>query len=346
MFPAAAYGALVADGTTNCYSAIAAAITAAAVNGGTVLIPEGTVSIGDNTLTLPANVSLRGGGRAVSIIKSTSATGKDVISLSAGRNAIENLGILGQSGGGYGVTLASGIGRVRMSDVAITSTGGGGIKFTQSNFLVTLIAVETNSVTGNGFDWIGAGTHNSFSLVECYANSSTGNGYQVYNARAVNMVGCAGDNNASYGFQFATARVNLVGCTAENNTTGGYHVVGSGFVRFDGCSTNGQLLPFNINGAAATYLNECETTNTPSGNSVQVSASGTSTRNRMIGGTYDRNILINASGFLLRDGSGAGTPEGAVQGSVGSTWRRTDGGAATSFYVKESGTGNTGWVAK
>jgi hypothetical protein len=46
------------------------------------------------------------------------------------------------------------------------------------------------------------------------------------------------------------------------------------------------------------------------------------------------------------DGVGAGTPEGAVTAGIGSTWRRTDGGAGTSFYVKESGTGNTGWVGK
>lgn len=47
-----------------------------------------------------------------------------------------------------------------------------------------------------------------------------------------------------------------------------------------------------------------------------------------------------------KDLFGTGTPEGAIAAAVGSTFRRTDGGAATSFYVKESGTGNTGWVAK
>lgn len=46
------------------------------------------------------------------------------------------------------------------------------------------------------------------------------------------------------------------------------------------------------------------------------------------------------------DAAGSGTPEGAVVAGIGSTFRRTDGGAGTSFYVKESGTGNTGWVAK
>jgi hypothetical protein len=38
-----------------------------------------------------------------------------------------------------------------------------------------------------------------------------------------------------------------------------------------------------------------------------------------------------------------GTPEGQITGPVGSTARRTDGGQRTTFYIKESGTGNTGW---
>lgn len=43
---------------------------------------------------------------------------------------------------------------------------------------------------------------------------------------------------------------------------------------------------------------------------------------------------------------GAGTPEGAVDGQIGSLFLRTDGGAGTSLYVKESGSSNTGWVGK
>lgn len=46
------------------------------------------------------------------------------------------------------------------------------------------------------------------------------------------------------------------------------------------------------------------------------------------------------------DAFGSGSPEGVVTAGIGSTYRRTNGGAGTSFYVKESGTGNTGWVAK
>lgn len=43
---------------------------------------------------------------------------------------------------------------------------------------------------------------------------------------------------------------------------------------------------------------------------------------------------------------GYGSPEGAVAAPVGSLYTRTDGGADTTLYIKESGTSNTGWVAK
>jgi hypothetical protein len=44
--------------------------------------------------------------------------------------------------------------------------------------------------------------------------------------------------------------------------------------------------------------------------------------------------------------SGVGSPEGVIQANPGSLYLRTDGGAGTSFYVKESGTEKTGWIAK
>ena len=44
---------------------------------------------------------------------------------------------------------------------------------------------------------------------------------------------------------------------------------------------------------------------------------------------------------------GTGSPEGVVTALVGSLYIRTDGGAATTLYVKESSpTPSTGWVAK
>ena len=61
-------------------------------------------------------------------------------------------------------------------------------------------------------------------------------------------------------------------------------------------------------------------------------------------------VLADDSGFAavqtLYDRFGSGTPEGVVTAPVGATYHRTDGGAGTSLYVKESGAGNTGWVSK
>jgi hypothetical protein len=45
--------------------------------------------------------------------------------------------------------------------------------------------------------------------------------------------------------------------------------------------------------------------------------------------------------------AGSGSPQGVVAAPVGSLYTRTDGGASTTLYVKESGgSSDTGWVAK
>ena len=62
---------------------------------------------------------------------------------------------------------------------------------------------------------------------------------------------------------------------------------------------------------------------------------------------FDANgLYASIGGVARRIRWGTATPEAAVTASVGELFIRTDGGAATSFYVKESGTGNTGWVGK
>ena len=57
----------------------------------------------------------------------------------------------------------------------------------------------------------------------------------------------------------------------------------------------------------------------------------------------DSGLLFNGEARIV---SGAGSPEANVTAVVGSLFLRTDGGAGTTLYVKQSGTGNTGWVAK
>ena len=57
--------------------------------------------------------------------------------------------------------------------------------------------------------------------------------------------------------------------------------------------------------------------------------------------------LANNEGEGAQIICGSGSPEGLVTAPVGSIFlRKSDGGAGSTFYVKESGAGNTGWVAK
>lgn len=66
-------------------------------------------------------------------------------------------------------------------------------------------------------------------------------------------------------------------------------------------------------------------------------------------GTYLR--VAHTTGILkiqenCRILTGSGSPESAVTGNVCDLYLRTNGGAATTLYVKESGSGNTGWIGK
>lgn len=69
-----------------------------------------------------------------------------------------------------------------------------------------------------------------------------------------------------------------------------------------------------------------------SGATATISGNITSTTGKLLLGTIQ----------ILR---GTATPESAVTAPVGSIFLRTDGAADTTLYVKETGTGNTGWVA-
>jgi hypothetical protein len=66
----------------------------------------------------------------------------------------------------------------------------------------------------------------------------------------------------------------------------------------------------------------------------------TSATSGLTSGTW----LVNDG--IVQDWAGYGSPEAVVTAPVGSTYRRLDGGAGTCSYIKESGAGSAGWVAK
>jgi hypothetical protein len=77
-------------------------------------------------------------------------------------------------------------------------------------------------------------------------------------------------------------------------------------------------------------------TDAATGNTIWVKETGDNTNTGWVN-------YANSPGTVFFRGSG--TPEGAVTAPVGSVYQRSNGGAGTSIYVKETGAGNTGWVA-
>lgn len=71
-------------------------------------------------------------------------------------------------------------------------------------------------------------------------------------------------------------------------------------------------------------------------NQIKPEAAGTGTASAA-------EYWTTAGGVRLMAGSG--TPEGVKDAPVGTLYQRTDGAEGTVLYAKESGTGNTGWVA-
>jgi hypothetical protein len=138
--------------------------------------------------------------------------------------------------------------------------------------------------------------------------------------------------------------------TLNCGTIGCFNVISTGLGRFASGS--------NIGWTSSTQLNNSST----DGILRVTNNAGTDFTRMQFGGTTSsfpalkrstttlQFVLADDSGFAasqdLYNRFGSGTPEGSITAPVGAIYHRTDGGANTSLYVKESGAGNTGWVAK
>lgn len=93
-------------------------------------------------------------------------------------------------------------------------------------------------------------------------------------------------------------------------------------------------------GANVNVRSLCETTS-GSGNQLLLNAISIDTAKA----TSTPFAVLTTSAIRVEHAAN-GSPEGSIISGVGGLWRRTDGGAGTTLYVKESGTSNTGWVGK
>jgi hypothetical protein len=171
----------------------------------------------------------------------------------------------------------------------------------------TLVISNNLTISGGSYAGRSAGGHGSF-LDTNYCYNVIAGGFNVN--RYVNVIKTDATNTEDH----AITLLGYAGISWANNILDGTKV--------EGMYANGVL-------NTGTY-------------GQALSVSGIASTSQISVGT--------ANGFFNNQGSlwvaSIGTPEGVLAAPIGSLYSRQDGGAGTTLYVKESGAGNTGWVAK
>lgn len=225
------------------------------------------------------------------------------------------------------------------------------------------VGTQGDSASTTNFGFLLAGSDNQASNIIAWVTKGTGikvtgakwtitnaiahhcqqDGFEITNNRN-QLVGCIGYNNARDGFRVSANNVSLIGfqsfddndsftVTGRPQDTGinltqsnpsGHHIMGNTF----GSSLT-SVSGAGITGGTNNYIDVLHTGDNQDG------SAGTKLH------TWVKNSRTQNPPW-----SGSGSPESVVTASVGQLWVRTDGGAGTTLYVKESGTGNTGWMAK
>lgn len=199
------------------------------------------------------------------------------------------------------------------------------------------------------------------------SQSNGGDGIKL-ECRSSNFSAIYTENNTGNGL-FLTAAANGNKCHIVNGgitDSGAGNVIfhedveqersGFQFLEMSGTATGG----WKVNTGAGTYLGSTTFRHT-SNSEFTLNAEGSGTdftlnlRNAAATKRYNMDVegdVRAEHGFKLTASSdvkiihGTGNPEGNYIAAVSSLFLRTDGGSGTTLYVKETGTGNTGWVAK
>ena len=333
-----------ADGVTDDTAALQAAIVAAYGSGsgdsfgGQVVLPAGVISV-SLSVSLRNRVRLVGAGKRSTVIKaSASFSGTYVLYMDddaafgfdsrVERLTIDCNGVASLSGI-RGRTLQEGSGA---SSVLVKNYRTYGIHLSRNTAADRDCAnthwddlefhCDTAGATAGMYaEQPGTGGQNLVSRVTCNSNGAT---------------------NQTYGLDLQSGYWTLRGIHSEKSTTA---------VRL-GANSSGVTMGLSA-GTGVTTLLRLDSSNWTCIDSVKGSA--TNTIDDAVGSgvvwtdSFMRLFTPNTLGMQIQQclfRVGTNSPEGVVSARVGSLFLRTNGGTSTTLYVKESGTGNTGWIAK
>lgn len=247
----------VGDGTTNCTSAIQAAINSVATDGGAVYFPPGEYLI-SSTLTISTyGVSLVGASAAAlwngvssvavngSVIVKSAAMTTDAIQVTGGKFVMQDLSLIGRSGNtGDGVYLKDSQSSVLLN-VCVADMGGSGIRIgTKTGSVGNCNGWQLTNVTSQSNDQHGVLIYDQSTTVAVdgpNANAGTavglnvagnsGEGLRIENGQFNTFVGLLSQQNSNYGVALiGTSSLSLYttfnGGDVEANTVGNWYLSG------------------------------------------------------------------------------------------------------------------------
>lgn len=231
-----------------------------------------------------------------------------------------------------------------------------------------MVNVTVRGASNHGYDINSSG----WVLSACVADSNWGHGFDVTTKTSaddwtVEFANCEAVSNSLSGFSAdqspvsgSRVRPKIVGGRAQANAQRGviyyavrYGIITGGFLGFANGSTSFPQI-FLRGACLAPVVDNVTVDANVAGQGLVVEAACTDVSLGIVnyGATLGTPATISVTNYRAGGSRGSssfvgtGSPEGVLAAPVGAQYRRTDGGAGTTFYVKESGTGNTGWVAK
>ena len=220
------------------------------------------------------------------------------------------------------------------------------------------LGLNGNNITGNVFEL------HTINAIYFNPSTSTAN-YLTINGNTFNFASAAASRKAIYltaDCRYSTITGNnFVGPGSTNaNSRAIYFDNGYGDVQICNNRFQGWERPVGLYSASAySYVNVMFNVNDCTKDmpiqSAWLNLEGSATygdgirqmwNNGGYGGGYSETNYADRKSGLLFVWSLNGTPEGSLAAPVGSVYLNTAGGAGTVLYIKQTGTGNTGWGAK
>jgi hypothetical protein len=236
-----------------------------------------------------------------------------------------------------------------------------GVKTDAGTFRLTNVVVR--NATNAGFILWGDVT-----AVNCESLSNTGSGFTASpttGATVLRLIGCRSVSNAAHGIDISptgsgTVSAQILGGYVANNTLRGVFVNVASDVVIEGANiyNNGGtaqqqiLISAGVVSGAIIGNRIGHTSASALGITIAAGVADMTLTGNVVttittsAYTVSSPVKLSGSARTTSHWQGAGTPEAVITANVGSTYHRTDGAAGTCFYVKETGTTATGWVAK